>query len=104
MRIKQPILHYVVNTRRTLEYGAVAVDRERRIAAAQLRGEIAPRRPCATFENAGERQCGSAEARAHLRRELVEQRHGQRAPFDDELAAHVPGDERFRVVAPPPPA
>ena len=45
--------------------------------------------PGAAFEQARERQrCGvDAEHAAHQRRQLVEQRHGQRAPFDDPAVA-----------------
>ncbi len=46
--------------RSILEDGAVALDRERRIAAAQLRGELAPRGPRPALEDAGERQVGHA--------------------------------------------
>src|SRR5205823_13620823 len=72
------------------ENRSVAVDRKRRVPGAQLRGELAPGRPGAAFEDARQRQRGSGETRADAWRQLVDQSHRQRPPLDDELVADFP--------------
>lgn len=81
------------------EHRPVAVDRERRLAAAQPRRGLAPRRPRPPFEDAGERQVGTAKLRAHVRGQLVDERDGERAPLDDELAADRVPARRVGLVA-----
>ena len=71
------------------EYRAVADDRERRRRrpARLLAREPAAGRPGAAFEHAREREVArrsTPEPLADQRRDPVEQRDGQRAPFDDQ--------------------
>jgi hypothetical protein len=54
--IRFPLFDAIV----TSEYRTVAADRERRIAAAQLGGELAPRGPRPALEDAGKRKVGCA--------------------------------------------
>eukprot|EP01136_Pigoraptor_vietnamica_P009564 Opistho-1_new@46227 len=74
------------------EHRAVADDVQGGQAAAKALRQQAPGRPGAAFEHAGQRQLlrREPERGAHLRREFVEQRDRERAPFDDEFVARFP--------------
>src|SRR3954447_11576688 len=79
------------NSNERLENGPVAdhLERRRTVGAAR-EGDGAARGPGAAFQNAGERQRirGAAEFGTNQFGEPVEQRHGQRAPLDDEQGIH----------------
>src|SRR5436190_21960061 len=77
---------------------SVAVDRKRRVPGAQLRGELAPGRPGAAFEDARQRQRGSGETRADAWRQFVDQSHRQRPPLDDEFVADISRPCALRYV------
>src|ERR1700687_1221658 len=81
------------------ENRSVAIDRKRRVPAAQPRSELASGRPRASLEDARQRQRGSVEVRADARRQFVDQSHRQRPPLDDELVTYVPRPCAIRRVA-----
>ena len=90
----------VIGELQASEHRAVAVDRERRRAAARSSAAIS--RPAAQVPPSRMHASGSCSALrpsrvAHQRRQLVEQRDRQRAPLDDQLVAD--GVQRARAVA-----
>src|SRR3569623_3661937 len=87
---------------RLSENGAIAGDRERRAAVgAQPRGEFASGEPGAALEHSRQRKLrlAHAEPRPDRRRDAVEQRHGQRTPFDDQRRTGMLLDPRMRRLA-----
>src|SRR6185312_1600136 len=85
----------------SLEHRAVGCDLERRLAAAQTKGELAAGGPRATFQDARERQLRTTKLSAHALGQIVEQCDGESAPFDDDFAADVPDIAAIDVVGKP---
>src|SRR4051795_9543889 len=88
--------------RRKSKYRPVALDRNRRRAVgALLARKPAAGGPGAAFEHAREREfvVGQSALLADQRRDLIEQRDGERAPFDNERRAGRIGMDRGLGIA-----
>src|SRR5688572_22708993 len=83
---------FAVIKKSSSEYRTVTDDVDgRRAVSTHAARELAARSPGAAFQNGCKREVLPAftELAAHARRELVEQRDGERAPFDDNFGAHL---------------